>query len=68
MSPPQTRRIIQKIRRLAASLGIELRSLVDDAASGMRLIMRRTVEPDLPAAQVQATGHSQRATDSNNDE
>ena len=62
MSPPQTRRIVQKTRRLAASLGIELRPPVDDAAAGVRLMMRSTVEPNSPAAQVQATGRSLKAS------
>ena len=61
MSPPKTMSMIQKIRRLAASLGIGLRPPVDDAAAGVRLMRRSTDGPNSPAAQVRATGRRQRA-------
>jgi hypothetical protein len=63
MSPPHIRRMIQKIRRLAASLGIGLRPPVDDTAAGVRLIAWNSAEPNIPTAQVRATDRRQKASD-----
>jgi hypothetical protein len=45
--------MIQKIRRLAASLGIYSRPPLGDAAAGARLMMRGAEASKIPAAQVQ---------------
>jgi len=42
INPPKIRRIVQKIRRLAASLGIESDAPMDDAASGVTSMVRHT--------------------------
>jgi hypothetical protein len=63
MSPPQAKRMVQKIRRLAASLGIRSRPPLGDAAAGVRLRRQSADEPNLPAAHVQATARKQLTSD-----
>jgi hypothetical protein len=63
MSPPQAKRMVQKIRRLAASLGIRSRQPIGDAAAGVRPMMRSIDEPNIPAAQFRAMGRRQIASD-----
>jgi hypothetical protein len=65
MSPPQPSRMVQKIRRLAASLGIQSKPLMSDAAAGVRPLMRSTDEPNIPAAHFRVTGSRQ--TDNGHD-
>jgi hypothetical protein len=66
MSPPQTSRMVQKIRRLAASLGIGSRLPMDDTAAGVRPMMRSTDAPNIPAAQLRLMGYKQIASDHSN--
>jgi hypothetical protein len=48
--------MIQKIRRLEASLGIRSRPPVDGTAAGVRLMLQSADEPNIPAAQIRTTG------------
>jgi len=63
MSPAQPSRMVQKIRRLAASLGIQPRPLTSDAAAGVRPMRRSTEEPHIPAAHLCITGRRQSNTE-----
>jgi hypothetical protein len=66
MSPPQPSRMVQKIRRLAASLGIQSRPLTSNAAAGVRPLMRSTDEPNIPAAHFRVTGRRRIDNDHDN--
>jgi hypothetical protein len=59
MSPPMIRRMIQKARRLAASLGIDSRPPMGDAAAGVRSTLQSADELKIPAAHARLTGRGQ---------